>query len=377
MVSARQRLGIALIVGTLPGGLAAPSLGQTDCEAAFEIAQELQGHIAVQAVDFSHPRDGWAVGFQYEGEEASREYAFVAHYSGQSWEVVEPPARPTRGTVELNAVSALSDDLVWVSGFRRRDDRDRTYISFWDGSDWSRMRTPNPGTAATVTDLQALAPDDVWAIGYFERASGELETLAMHFDGISWTRVTTPSPGRSTALMDIGASSPQDIWAVGSRSSPDRAFGIRYDGQAWSRVGLPAYMYPRRSESTLDAVHVVAPNDVWIVGTRGRERGTDAVALHWNGHWRVMGFPNLRGHERAFDLDAARPDSVWAVGWRFVPEQAYPYAIRWDGAEWNALDVPASNDGGVLEAMAFDGQGAMWAAGSHWDQDVMEQACVP
>jgi hypothetical protein len=44
------------------------------CDEAFHVEQLLEGPIRVSGLDFSRPADGWGVGFQYESEEASREF---------------------------------------------------------------------------------------------------------------------------------------------------------------------------------------------------------------------------------------------------------------------------------------------------------------
>ena len=345
------------------------------CDEAFHVEQVLEGHIRVSGLDFSRPADGWGVGFQYESEEASREFPFVVRFNGRSWTAAPHPSRPARGTAQLNAVSVLTADQVWVSGFRQIRLRDQTYVQFWDGDTWTRAATPDPGVGASVQDIVAISPTDVWAVGHFERRDGEIETMALHFDGHTWTRVDTPSPRGLAALVDVHASSGTDVWAVGSRSYPSRGLVLHFDGTRWRRVPLPDYFRVHR-ESDFDAVHALVPDDVWIVGYRDRRQGTGAVSLRWNGaSWRIIRMLDVRGHENFLDLDAAGPNQVWTVGDRFVPETPFPFAARWDGSSWRRVPTEDPNTLGELEAVSVDGGGNVWAAGSRGSDDVMERAC--
>jgi hypothetical protein len=370
----KQRFLVVLVGSLLFVGPMARS-SNNPCDEAFHVEQVLEGLIRVSGLDFSRPADGWGVGFQYESEDASREFPFVVRFDGRSWTAAPHPSRPAKGTAELNAVSVLAADQVWVSGFRRIGRRDATYVQFWDGDTWTRAATPDPGVGGSVQDIAAISPTDVWAVGHFERRDGEVETMALHFDGDTWTRVDTPSPRRVAALVDVHASSVTNVWAVGSRSYPSRGLVLHFDGTRWRRVPLPDYFRVRR-ESDFDAVHAPGANDVWIVGFRDRRRGTGAVSIRWNGaSWKIIRMLDVRGHEYLFDLDAAGPNDVWTVGDRFVPETPFPFAARWDGSSWSRVPTEDPNTLGVLEAVSVDGGGSVWAAGSRGSDDVMERAC--
>jgi hypothetical protein len=370
----KERLLVVLVGSLLFVGPMARS-SNVRCDDAFHVEQVLEGPIRVSGLDFSRPANGWGVGFQYENEEASREFPFVVRYDGRSWTVAPHPPKPARGTVRLNAVSVIAADQVWVSGFRRIGLRDHTYVQFWDGDTWARAATPDPGVGGSVQDVVAISPTDVWAVEHFERRDGEVETMALHFDGDKWTRVNTPSPRSNTALMDVHAASATDVWAVGSRNYPSRGLVLHFDGTGWRQVPLPDYFRVRR-ESVFAAVHALAADDVWIVGFRDRNRGTGAVSIRWNGvSWRIIRILDVKGHENLLDLDAAGPNQVWTVGDRFVPATPFPLAARWDGSSWRRVPTENPNTLGELEAVSVDGGGSVWAVGSRGADDVMERAC--
>jgi hypothetical protein len=134
------------------------------------------------------------------------------------------------------------------------------------------VKTPEIGAYHALRAVEAIAPDDAWAVGRMQQ-NGQWFTLVEHWDGREWTVV--PSGTQSGGILNsIAAASPDDIWAVGTASVPNTVVTLQWDGSTWSRFenGLPAI--------TLDGVTAVAPDDVWAVGT-----GPDVAPLtaHWDG----------------------------------------------------------------------------------------------
>src|SRR5918996_5350244 len=69
------------------------------CNSTFHRDYVQQGPNRLDALDFSAPDDGWAVGFEYDSEEGGPEYPFVVHFDGQSWSEFPAPPRQRRGEV--------------------------------------------------------------------------------------------------------------------------------------------------------------------------------------------------------------------------------------------------------------------------------------
>src|SRR5436190_7264236 len=55
---------------------------------------------------------------------------------------------------------------------------------------WRGVNSPNPGTDVQLAGLEAIAPDDEWAMGDFYSGTGQ--TLTEHWDGNSCTIVRSP-----------------------------------------------------------------------------------------------------------------------------------------------------------------------------------------
>jgi hypothetical protein len=138
-----------------------------------------------------------------------------------------------------------------------------------------------------------------------------------------WTPVIDHLEG---TLLSIWGTSERDIWTVGgSLGNGLDSLVMRFDGTTWRRVrpgGQETYWW----------VHGTGPNDVWLVGEKGR-------ITHWDG---------TKFEERAsgttatlFGVWAAAPDDAWAVGG--VPDQPTApndVVLHWDGASWKIVPLP-------------------------------------
>jgi hypothetical protein len=203
-----------------------------------------------------------------------------------------------------------------------------------------------PGGAGA---LAALGPDDVWAANIYG---------LFHWSGAGWQRTTMPIAGYFT---DLAARSATDIWATGTESNPpNRALLAHWDGRQWTIMdpGLPQF-------SLLRAVVAPAADNVWAAGSYRTAGGTDeTLTLHWDGHtWARVPSPNPGqapagvGSAVIYDLAAARPDDMWAVG----QDRAFgPLLLHWDGQAWQAATVTTTNPMPIAQ-MVMTGPGAGWA----------------
>jgi hypothetical protein len=159
------------------------------------------GRALLYAVSADSARDAWAVG----GTCCNR--ALILRWNGTGWHKVKTGSR---GGVDddhfLNATSAVSRQDAWAVGYackRRQGDQEdtmrcHTLTEHWDGSRWSRVRSPNPsssvlavntGIANELTGVSAISATDAWAVGaYTNDTTGARLTLILHWDGRRWSR---------------------------------------------------------------------------------------------------------------------------------------------------------------------------------------------
>ncbi len=319
------------------------------------------------------PDDVWAVGltgaYSYDAQ------TLIEHWNGSSWSLV---AGPNPGTVDnhLSAVAARGANDVWAVGGQSSGGPEQTLTLHWDGAAWTVVSAPNPGTGDNVLNgVVALAVNDVWAVGYARTGtSGPMTALMIHWDGAAWTTVPGPaSPYPFNNLLAVAASGPQDVWAVGrgdTGSSNPSTLIQHWNGGAWSIVPSPN---PSPYDNWLNGVIAFGSADAWAVGTYFASNvGFQTLALHWDGSvWSVVPSPSAPTGYSYLNALAGTAADLWAGG--FV-DGGGTLVEHWNGSAWSIVASPSGGArGNVLRGLAAPGQYDVWAVGSYEDWDQTER----
>jgi alpha-tubulin suppressor-like RCC1 family protein len=170
------------------------------------------------------PDDVWVVG------DTDSQVTVSAHWNGSTWSMVSTPSLISNDSLDfLTAVSAVSADDVWASGYEGNvDDQnfDLPYMLHWNGTAWSLVKVPNRGTEGTfLRGTTALSATDVWGVGTTLQSDGGSLTMTEHFNGSAWSAAPSLDPGQLAATPDNGldaAASPGGgvVWAVGTQEIP-------------------------------------------------------------------------------------------------------------------------------------------------------------
>ncbi|MGA7732261.1 MAG: S-layer homology domain-containing protein [Chloroflexia bacterium] len=228
----------------------------------------------------------------------------------------------------------------------------------WDGSDWTRIPSPDPdGTYNFLHDVAAIAPDDAWAIGM---SGFRYQPLAMHWDGTAWTVVPSPGGGSNQIFyMEAAhANATDDVWAAGyywnTNLVRDQYYIMRWDGAQWT----PSFYPPTDPDANnhLFDIGGSGPDDMWAVGT---------AILHWDGtQWTDMSNPVPGSVLRS--VVALAPDNAWIVG----SIEDYPFThqetviLHWDGTQWTRVSNPNPDPfSSSLSGVAAAGPNSVWAVG--------------
>jgi hypothetical protein len=244
----------------------------------------------------------------------------------------------------------------------------------WNGRRWAvdrRFPSANDDNVAFhLFGVDARGPDNVWAVG-----STDFRPIAEHWDGKAWRSIPGIfDPGVDSEFIDVSLASPSTVWAVANEQVIPHLSPVaqRWDGRQWTRFPLP---HPFTTFVEVLAVEALGPDDVWAVGT-GRSGPTLdllPIAWHWNGtEWSHVLMPRLGAVQvTPADLVAVSPTEIWAVGYKLVrldDPGNLPAVHRWDGTAWQGVagpDLPPdAYPHAILDAVAPDGQGGIWAAGS-------------
>jgi hypothetical protein len=281
---------------------------------------------------------------------------------------------------------------VWAAGYRSQNDGDgvRPLVAHWDGSDWSIVPTQEPPSvdeesAAVLSDVVALGPDDAWTVGY---ADGDTNTpLVEHWDGSAWSIPTTTTPGGSWNWLRSAARVPRlgTLWSVGDyRDDLGRSRPLiqRYKDGEWTRVAEPPVV-----GGALAGVTAQAWDDVWAVGSSGYADGS-ALTLHRNGStWKRVPSPPspvAGGYARLSSVSAVSANDIWAVGhldgYRDVGSSGNfrgSLLQHWDGSSWSIVPTPIDDPTAVLNDVAMRPSGYGWSVGTRalFSDGVLLQHC--
>jgi len=156
--------------------------------------------------------DVWAVG---DFQNASGVFqTLTEHWNGTAWSIVASPSG-VGPEAELLGVAAVSTSDVWAVG----DSGSNTLIERWNGTSWAVVASPSPsGTLFnTLAGAAVVSANDIWAVGQSQNSSGIPATLIEQWNGTSWSIVTSPAPG-SASLLNGASADPASgqAWAVGN-----------------------------------------------------------------------------------------------------------------------------------------------------------------
>ena len=278
------------------------------------------------------------------------------HWNGSAWKLVPtPPVGDSSGLNYLDGVAAVAANDVWAVGsFATASLGFVTLIEHWNGTSWNVVTSPNvAGTTDSLSAVTALSATNVWAVGASTPTTGATNTLIEHWNGTSWTIIPSPNPGTdptaSNFLYQLAGVSANDLWAVGqyetSGTGPFLTLAEHWNGTAWSVVSTPSVT---SQNSVLSSVAGVASNDIWAVGASFPAKSSSSTTLieHWNGSaWSIVASPSPGTSGYLFWVTAIAANDVVAVG-RSIPDSLVE---QWNGTTWSV--VPSPDAGTTLNSL--------------------------
>ena len=178
------------------------------------------GNNRLDAVTAVSANDVWAVG---TAQVAGLFQTLTEHWDGIAWSIIPSPNPSGTGSgSELNGAAAVSSSDVWAVG----DSNIGTLTEQWNGTSWAVVPSPSPSGAlfSTLSGTAVVSANDIWAVGEALNSSGIPATLIEQWNGTTWSTVTSPSPGSAASLRGAAADPVSgQSWAVGSFTSASGA----------------------------------------------------------------------------------------------------------------------------------------------------------
>jgi hypothetical protein len=307
------------------------------------------------------------------------------HAESGCWNVILSP-NANENMNNLHAVTGSGNDVWAVGHYELFGVGDyQTLTIHWDGSVWSLTPSPDPGSAYDYLFGATGSGNDVWAVGmYGDTGVGIGRTLTLKWNGTTWSQVASPNPGTSVNILNAATGSGNDVWAVGEYSNgqftPSQTLTLHWNGSAWSVVPSPNIGTGGNRIYGITG----SGNDVWAVGIYWNEVfNPQTLTLHWDGStWSVVPSPNVGSDENWLEGATGSGNDVWAVG-DYQSGSTYPALIlHWDGSVWSVVPDPnPGTDANILRAASGSGSD-VWVVGYslagsnpkqtltlHWDGD--------
>jgi hypothetical protein len=306
-----------------------------------------------EAVVFG-PDRAWAVGADAVGREAPG-FPLVLRWDGTAWQPQSLPGIGWQG--ELLSVAATSPTAVWAVG---RDSAGGARLLRFDGIAWSESRPPR----GVVLTKVVAGGGEAWLIG-----SRDGTQVLLRWEGRGWRDVPVP-PGAVYGLHILAA---DDVWAAGATDSG--AAVSHWDGQAWQQTIVNAF--PR---SAVGSVLAVSRTEVWAGGTAGSIGGPAGkpippLLVRWDGQaWSRVTVPADFG-----SISSLAPTTSGALGWvavarsqKWGPQGSYPPLVpgpdflAWNGQSFSEHSEPAvagEGDSAVLRLAPVPGTATVWSVG--------------
>ncbi|MFL5625233.1 MAG: hypothetical protein ACJ788_06505 [Ktedonobacteraceae bacterium] len=287
-------------------------------------------------------------------------------FSSKSWRVV-PSVNPSPGGDYLRAVAAISSNDAWaagdyLSGSSKGSMVDQTLIEHFNGSSWSVIPSPNPGTGPNGNYLRAIAAvsaNNIYAVGSASGAGALIE----HYDGSSWSVVPNPGIG---VLQGIVALSANNIWAVGDDGGPTATLIEHFDGSSWSVVPSPNPQGGSGYYNELSAISAVSANNIYAVGYYSGSSPYQTLIEHFDGSkWSIVPSPNVRtANDYLSGVVAISANNIYAVGGSFTLDSVGKTLIEhFNGSKWSIVPSPSPNTLSSLTSIAASSATNIYAVG--------------
>ena len=168
----------------------------------------------------------WAVGWETDLV-SDQQRPLILHWDGGRWSQLPAPTDPA-GDVTLACVTASAPDNVWAMGRYKHGDVTEAVALRWDGAAWTEAPRPAlNGAYSRVEDCLALGPREVYAVGWVTWPYQPEEALVLRWDGVEWTRLASPNPGGRSNRLAALALAGDSLWTVGHYAQWGWDAGVR------------------------------------------------------------------------------------------------------------------------------------------------------
>jgi hypothetical protein len=352
---------LALALALTATSAQAEPVAQARAGAGWHIAEVFEGHnlLDPQAVAASGASNAWLLGLVPDPEPSFA----TQRWTGHRWQNVALPAA-LDGVIGpwclYSGVYTTSPADTWFFPVLPHDGQPVQYALRWTGSAWQTSEVT--ASADTVLDAAVFGPANVWAFG---EAGEEFlpigPAVVRRWNGRTWRTVAVPLG----TPVDVDAVAPDDIWALGvskaTVADQDQAIiPMHWNGTRWASPRLPAFRPVKTGYPWVATAISATARDVWVALTPAVNEQTGyspagLILLRWNGAaWHTMA-----RNARVQDVTDLTPDGHGG----FWLSSIFGSDIT-DYRDGTFASQPAPGHDGLVTAIAgVPGTDSLWATG--------------
>ena len=160
-------------------------------------------------------------------------------WNGSSWSVVPIPSTAATDADKLNGVACAGSSFCAAVGYVTTNGftgNPKTLIELWNGSSWSIVPSPNPGSGQPTQRRVLPERDDVLRRRLRGRGERARPVVGRGIDGSTWS-VDPSQTIDSGGLRSIWCGGPSECKAGGGGEAPSL---LSWDGTSWTATATPA-----------------------------------------------------------------------------------------------------------------------------------------
>src|SRR5579875_2153555 len=203
---------------------------------------------------------------------------------------------------------------------------DGTLAEIWNGSTWSVLTTPDPGTGANYFNGVSCASAS-FCVAVGGQVSGAVtKPLTATWNGTTWKTTTSANPtGTDNVLFGVSCPSATSCQAVGQylkSSSSELALIESWNGTKWSLATTPD---PSPADDSLEGVSCFSAANCVAVGSYSDGAASVTFADSWNGlSWLVFNPSNPGAWNNELGGVSCPSATICQAAGHFAPDQGVP-----------------------------------------------------
>ena len=244
----------------------------------------------------------------------------------------------------------LDDDVSYeffAAGIDTIKDNGFIWRRTTDSTEWIPDEVFPLVTEWTLANISCHQSGVCWAVGGGD--TGAWVGLLLQYDGSNWFASPSPLLGGGWSLTDVTLNAADHGWAAGAFDSHLSVI-LEWTGNCWQSVEV-AWPY---TPNGLNAIDASPDGAVAAVGYQDLNSSQRGFAVQWDGaQWEIVNLPVIASAYSLRDVAVLEAGSAFAVGQTALVSHGVMF--QWRGSVWREADLPLGEESYALTSISdFD-----------------------